>query len=72
LHALALSRIRRAGLGYEDAADDRHLGSSWPDCPRHLSLRDGHQSEIDHLVVAPSYRMTAWGYTFLEARGTTQ
>jgi hypothetical protein len=28
--------------------------------------------EIDHLVVAPSYRVTVWDYTFIEARGTMQ
>ena len=25
--------------------------------------------EIDHLAVAPSYRVTVWDYTFIEARG---
>src|SRR5713101_1706815 len=27
--------------------------------------------EIDHLVVAASYRVTVWDYTFIEARGGT-
>jgi hypothetical protein len=28
--------------------------------------------EIDHLPVAPSYRVTVWGYTILEAPGAIQ